>query len=304
MSLLDEFKFPALAEDSQAFLSQNFDARTVEKNVHTLQVAGHDKRGLAYRFYLHPVKSLEKSKEFDMDLSDDVEMIQWFKDRKHKPVERVKELPEQLLKFARKRVSVQGGIEKYEYELSYTDPRDGKTKIALQSELRKLNAELLAQGVIQLEIKGKLIAKSGLYAEDYRRFQAGLGSLGLPLSRWDKVTLSQIHAFEAEGIFTVQQLAALPLDRVEGRFPRDLIAVFNEAVHYVNAQNKAADVTPFANEVLAVRQENSKLKETVDKLTSQMTAMMESLASKVGASEAPRRRGRPKKVQQVVEGTI
>lgn len=263
MSLLDDFKFPeGLDPDSKNFLSQNFEVKSVGNGIGNLQASGHDTKGMAYRFYIHPVKSEVKSEEFDMEINDDVQMIQWFKDRNHKPVERVTQLPKELLTFAKRKVSDSGGVAKFEHILSYKDPVDGTEKEDLESVLK-------AKG-----IKGKLICKSGAYAENYRRFELGLGTQGLPLSRWDKISLSQIKTLENEGIFTLQQLAALPLSRVEGRFPKDLIKVFNDACHAVNAENKKADITPFANEVLAVRQENSKLKDALEELKTQMSMLV------------------------------
>lgn len=260
MSLLDEFKFPEnLDAESRAFLSQQFQGTTVGHGVATLQAAGHDKNGMGYRFYIHPVNSEAKSEEFDMEINDDIEMIQWFKDKDHKPVERVTELPKELLHFAKKKISDVGGIAKYEYILSYEE--DGVKKEDIKSVVLSKGAK--AKNV-------RLICKGGLYADAYVRFQAGLGSQGLPLSRWDKLTMSQIKTLEAEGIFTVQQFAAQPSEKIEARFPPDLRKAFNEAVHFINAETKKADITPYANEVLAVRQENAKLLEAVAQLKEQM----------------------------------
>ena len=263
MSLLDEFKFPTnLDAESQAFLSQAFQTTQVGQGVNSLQAAGHDKQGMAYRFFLHPVKSLAKSEEFDMEINDDIEMVQWFKDRDHKPVERVTELPKELLHLAKKKVADMNGIAKFEHILSYFDPETMTEKEDIASVVR-------AKG-----LTGKFICKGGLYAENYKRFQAGLGAQGLPLDRWNKITLAQVKTLESEGIFTLEQFASQPIEKIQGRFPKDLIKLFNEAVHEMNAQNRKADITPFANEVLAVRQENAKLKQTLEEVKLQMAGLV------------------------------
>lgn len=208
MNLLDQFDFPQVARED--FISKGLVQKALAPNVSEFQMAGHDK-GLAYRFFLEPIKNEVKSEASDMEINDEVEMIQWFKDRKNKPVERARMLPKELLKF---------------------------NKI------------------------GECVG--GQYQEAYLNFKKGLTSTGLPIDRWGKLTIGECATLKSEGIHTVEQFAALPKDRVEGRFPKNLVQAFNEAIHFVNKQNATADVKPFADEMLALKQEIAKLKSQLE----------------------------------------
>lgn len=207
-SILDQYDFPQVARED--FISKGLIQKQIAPNVSEFQMAGHD-RGLAYRFFLEPIKNEVKSEDADMEINDEVEMIQWFKDRKNKPVERVRMLPNELLKF------------------------------------NKFG-----------ECTG------GLYKEAYINFKKGLTTAGLPIDRWGKLGVGDCATLKSEGIHTVEQFAALPKDRVEGRFPKSLVQAFNEAIHFVNKQNATADIKPFADEMLAMKQELAKLRSQLE----------------------------------------
>lgn len=217
MNILDQYDFPQVARED--FISKGLIQKQIAPNVTEFQMSGHDK-GLAYRFFIEPVENEVKSKAADMDMNDEVEMIQWFKDRKNKPVERARFLPKELLKF------------------------------------NKFG-----------ECTG------GLYQDAYLRFKQGLTTTGLPLERWNKVSIGQVATLKSEGIHTVEQFAALSSDRVEGRFPKDLVQAFNQAVHFVNKQNATADVKPFADEMLLMKQEMAKLRDQLQERNAQLEAL-------------------------------
>lgn len=56
----------------------------------------HDK-GTSYRFYIHPIYNAQKSKIAKYERFDDITMIEWFVDKRNKPVEQVRFLPPELL---------------------------------------------------------------------------------------------------------------------------------------------------------------------------------------------------------------
>ena len=96
MDVLNDYPLPAQARED--LMKRGLVERRVDSMVSTFEMAGFDK-GIAYRFFIAPVKNGLQSEEFDMEVNDDVEMIQWFVSKQHKPVERVKMLPKELLKF-------------------------------------------------------------------------------------------------------------------------------------------------------------------------------------------------------------
>lgn len=112
----------------------------------------------------------------------------------------------------------------------------------------------------------------GAYKEAYLRFEAGLGVEGLPISRWEKASVAQVATLNSEGIHTVEQFAAMPRDRVEGRFPKELVKLFHEAVQFVNRNSPVMqDMEKHAAEILALKQENAKLHTVVEGLVAQAT---------------------------------
>lgn len=230
--LLNQFNFPA---EAQEFVSNRLSQKTLKSGVSEFEPAGHE-GGLAYRFFLHPVKDEMKSEAVDMDIYKEVEMVQVFRDKMFKPCHRVTHLPDALLRLAKKRIDMGEGIYRYEY---------------LKDE------------------DGNYICKGGRYADAYKRFKEGLTTLGLPLERWGHITLGEVATLKSEGVFTVQQFAALPVDRVQGVFPKNLVKAFNDAIHFVNAEDKDRDVKQYADALVEVKQELAQLRAENETLRAQ-----------------------------------
>ncbi len=250
--ILNNFEFPPEAQ--RDFIDQGLQQKQLRPGVTEFQPQG-SQNGIAHRFFIHAEKNTMKSEEVDMEINDEIEMVQFFKDRKNKPCHRVTELPDQLLRFSKKRINIGDGLYRYEF----IRDSDGN-----------------------LEVRG------GSLAESYKAFKAGLGISGLPLERWERLSLAQVSTLKSEGIFTVQQFAALPVDRVEGRFPKDLIKAFNDAIHFCNAQDKKAEMKPYADELIALRKEVEELR-----------AERASKAKDIVPKAPKKRRGRPKKMPKV-----
>lgn len=227
--LLNQFNFPDVARED--FINKGLVAKQIAPMVNSYEMQGSD-RGVAYRFFIVPVKNEMKSEAADMEINDEVEMIEWFKDRKNRPTERVRFLPPQLLKFNK-----------------------------------------------QGECTG------GLYQEAYLRFKKGLTASGLPLERWEKLSIGQIATLKAEGIFTVEQFAALPKDRIEDRFPKDLKEAFYAAIHLVNRLNVIEDVEKHAGEAVELKQRLAKAEQENQELREKLLGKPEK-----------KKAGRPKKV--------
>lgn len=283
MGLIDEFKFPKLDEASTEFLSQDFQAKTVD-GIGSFQPTKQIANELPRRFFILVSKKEHDSELTDMEINEEIPMIEWFKDKKHKPTARVTDLPEQLLKFSRRKVSEFNGVAKWEYVYKVFDPIQGK-------ELEDVRSVLQAKGLFD-GTNPKLICKGGLYREDFIRFQEGLGMAGLPLDKWGRLSMSEVKTFNSEGIFTVQQLAAYPSEKAESSWPKQFRRWINEAIHFCNAEDKRAEITPFVNELIEQKKENQRLKESMEQLKAQMASLV-----------TPKKRGRPKKVESLVEST-
>lgn len=241
--ILNQYNFPPEAREDLS--ARGLHAKSLTRDITAFEQGGHDK-GIAYRFFTHAVVNKLKSEDFDIDVNDEVEMIQWFVRKDHKPVERVEFLPDGLLKFVR-------------------DKKTGK--------------------VIEPRV-----VKGGEYAEAYKRWKEGLvADAGLPLQRWDALSMGEIASLESEGIFTVEQFAALPEENVRTRFPKNFQEKFEKAIRFVNSKN-TIDVSKYTDQVALLKQENTKREHEMEALRKEV----EELRS--GAPKA--KRGRPAKVTQ------
>ena len=281
MGLIDEFKFPSLDAEATEFLSQDFTLHQ-QNGVGSFQPTKQIAKDLPHRFFVLVSKKEHDSELAGMEINEEIPMVEWFKDRKHRPTARVTDLPEQLLKFLKRKVSEFNGVAKFEYVYRVFDPIQGK-------EIEDTRSNLHAKGLFD-GAKPKLVVRGGQYMQDFVRFQEGLGALGLPLERWGRLSLAEIKSFNSEGIFTVQQLAAFPSERAESSWPKQFRRWINEAIHFCKAEDKKAEITPFVNELVEQKKENERLKASMEELKAQMAALV-----------APKKRGRPKKIEGAIE---
>ena len=228
--IINQFNFPpeALEDFQRLGLTQKRINQGGGGVVSEFQLSGHDK-GLGFRFLKVAIKNEMQSQETDMEINDEIVMIEWFKSKKERPVERVHMLPEALLKFR-------------------------KVKNAQN----------------QMVVKFPLECVGGAYKDDYARWKAGEETLGLELSRWNKVSIGQVRTLQSEGIFTVEQFANMDEDRVVGRFPKDLVKAYRDAIHFVKAQSNVASSKDFAGEILELKQSEAKLRAELSALKQQM----------------------------------
>lgn len=228
--IINQFNFPpeALEDFQRLGLTQKRINQGGGGFVSEFQLSGHD-RGLGFRFLKVAVENSMLSQEADMEINDEIEMIEWFKSKKEKPVERVHMLPEALLKF------------------------------------RKVKNEQN-----QMVTKFPLECIGGAYKDDYLRWKAGEESLGLELSRWNKVTIGQVRTLQSEGIFTVEQFANMDEDRVVGRFPKGLVQAYRNAINFVKSQSNLEVVKDNAAEILHLKQAESRLRNELEALKRQL----------------------------------
>lgn len=243
IDLINEFNFdPSIRQQvAEDFVKKGLVQKRVDANVSTFESAGHDK-GISYRFFIATSPNKIKSEAFDIEIHDEVEMIEWYKDRKNKPTERVTMLPPELLRFSR-----------------HKNPDGSRECIG------------------------------GKYKEDYLAFKAGRTSPGLPLSRWERLSLAQVNSLASAGIFTVQQFASLPRDRIEGRYPKDICEAFEDAIRFINGQKPLEDISKFAAEVASLKQESIKREQENKELREKLILLENSKQA---------RRGRPKRIVQ------
>ncbi len=122
-SLLDDFILPGNA--NEALAKKGVQLMSIDDGVNRM-MSGHD-RGVAFRFFTLPVKNEIKSKLAKYAVFDEIEMIEWIKNKKQKPVEQVKKLPPELLAFDDEGNCVGG-----RYHAEYLRYKAGEATVGLQ----------------------------------------------------------------------------------------------------------------------------------------------------------------------------
>lgn len=213
-NFLDQFPLPEVA--SQQLRQQNRRANSLGDGV--VDFAGHD-QGVAYRFFNETEYRKEQSKILGYEKFENVEMIEWLIDRRNKPTEQVRFLPEELIRF----------------------DRDG-------------------------EVVG------GKYFESYKRFKDGLSAPGLLISKWGGLADTEVMTLAAYGIFSVEQFAAMPRGKIDGKFPIEILEAFERAIQYVNGKDARYESEQTAGKMLELAQANSKLESEMAELRKELLA--------------------------------
>lgn len=185
-------------------------------------MSGHD-GGLPYRFFEKATKNELKSEIAGYDVFDVDEVCEWTIDKRNKPCELLRELPEQLIKFSRER-------------------RDPKTDAVI--EPRK--------------------PIGGLYFDAYQRWKQNKETPGLPLSRWGYLDVGEVATLNAEGIFTVEQLAVVG-DHKMAIFPNQYREYQKKAQQFENAKDGHKAASEAATKMLEMQKQ-------IDALTAQLNS--------------------------------
>jgi len=132
----------------------------------------------------------------------------------------------------------------------------------------------------------------GRLMPDYQRFKSGLKSPGLPLSRWDVLSQENVVTLAGNGIFSVEQFAATPRNKIVSKFSGEIVEALERAIFYVNGKAARDESANTASEMLKMAQENSKLADQVSEMREQMQKLV------AAAVRSPQKRNRKKKVTQ------
>lgn len=228
-NILNSYNFPPEAVED--LTKRGLVAKQLGNGVMTFEQGGHDK-GIAYRFFIEPVVNPKKSLDNEIDEFDNVEMVQWFVNKKHQPVERVEFLPDQLLKFRREKI-------RYEWGFGLGKPIEPREVIG------------------------------GAYAEAYKAWKSGIASgAGTQLDRWGTLSPGDCASLNQEGIFTVEQLSSLPENRVNS-WPLRFQEAFQSAIKFVNRKN-LIDTSIYADQIAMLREEKAKLEQAQDDMREEM----------------------------------
>lgn len=94
----------------------------------------------------------------------------------------------------------------------------------------------------------------GKYLQAYLRFKEGQAMEGTWIRKWDKLSDTDSAMLEQRGIFTVEQFAEIPRNRIVSEFPEGIVQAHDAAKFHSNAEAE------HAKELAAMRAEIESLK--------------------------------------------
>lgn len=127
--------------------------------------------------------------------------------------------------------------------------------------------------------QGELVG--GRYAEAYKRWKAGESMPGMPLRKWNVLNVAEVASLEADGIFTVEQFAEYPKDRLIGRYPDQFIEAHARAGQYVNGKAVMEQAGAQSLKLAEMEQKNADLTERLAKLEAMLEQATEPKKNKL-----------------------
>jgi hypothetical protein len=109
-------------------------------------------------------------------------------------------------------------------------------------------------------------AVGGKYLESYRRFKEGKATPGTALAKWGILTDGEVASLSAAGIYTVEQFAAQPKDKIEGKYPQTFVDAYNRAKQYVNSRQMALEKEETVSKLQELQAANEELLKRLAKL--------------------------------------
>lgn len=117
---------------------------------------------------------------------------------------------------------------------------------------------------------------SGRYAAAYENFKKGAQAPGLQLSNWGVLASEFVATLVAANIFTVEQLAEVPMNKIASKFPEEIRAAHERAVMYVNSKDSNKVIDLAAEKVAELERENAKMRNEMAQMQAQMQALFSS----------------------------
>lgn len=130
----------------------------------------------------------------------------------------------------------------------------------------------LPRELLSFDEEGNCIG--GKYKDAYEAFLKGLNAPGLPLSKWGVLDDAECATLAAAGVFSVEQLAALPRTRVEGKYPQEIVEAFERSIQYVNGKSARTENEKRDEEILKLKAESDAKDAAIKELQAQMAALM------------------------------
>lgn len=130
----------------------------------------------------------------------------------------------------------------------------------------------LPRELLSFDDEGNCIG--GKYKDAYESFLKGLNAPGLPLSKWGILDDAECATLASIGIFSVEQFAAQPRSKIEGKYPSEIVEAFERAIQYVNGKSTRDENSKRDEEIFKLKQESDQKDSAIRALQEQMAALM------------------------------
>lgn len=115
---------------------------------------------------------------------------------------------------------------------------------------------------------------SGRYADTYNNFKNGEQVSGLKLSGWGVLEPALVATLTAAHIYSVEQFAETPMNKVASRFPKEIVDAHERAVQYLNSKDSNKVIDAAAEKVADLERENTKMKSELAEMQAQMKTLL------------------------------
>lgn len=165
---------------------------------------------------------------------------------------------------------------------------DKRTKPVI--ELKFLDPDRL-----RFNLRGEIVG--GSMFEAYKRWKSGLDTPGTPLDKWGVLTPSQLRTLNSENVFTIEQLAATPRERVRDIFRNndEFMQLYERAILFQGNKDMTARANEQIEKLKDLAEQNRLMREEMDFLRAQIKEQRE--INKV----KPGKRGPKRKTNRLVK---
>ena len=106
----------------------------------------------------------------------------------------------------------------------------------------------------------------GRYKESYMRYKEGKGAIGTPVTKWGILSDCEAASLTAEGIYTVEQFADYPTDRIEGVYPQNFVDAHERAKQFVAGKTNRDQNEKQGQKLAALEKQNQELLARLEEL--------------------------------------
>lgn len=142
----------------------------------------------------------------------------------------------------------------------------------LKSKLMKPVARVI--DIIDIDKEtGLAVSGDHRYVEAYNRWKTNTKTPGTSLHKWDVLDEASLATLVDSGVFTVEQFAEMPRQRVESKFPPNIVEFYDQAIFFLNAKKGHADVDGILAKTKELELAAAKKDSVIEQLEARLAAL-------------------------------